>query len=94
MGLAPIGCAPHYLWQYGSQNGECIDQINDMAVEFNFLMRYMVEKLAHELPNSNIIFCDVLEASMDILKNHHRYGITLSSLITNNHNSSLVGFSL
>ena len=73
-GLAPIGCAPHYLWQYGSENGECVEQINDMAIAFNFLMRYMVAKLAAELSDANIIFCDVFEVSMDILKNHERYG--------------------
>ncbi|KAI9108322.1 hypothetical protein K1719_020513 [Acacia pycnantha] len=74
MGLAPIGCAPHYLWQYNSENGECIEQINDMVMEFNFLMRYMVERLTKELADFNIIFCDVLQGSMDILKNHEHYG--------------------
>lgn len=76
-GLAPIGCAPHYMWQYDSQNGECIEQINDMAIEFNFLMRYMVENLNKELSDANIIFCDTFEGSMDILKNHESYGNTL-----------------
>ncbi|KAL2347951.1 hypothetical protein Fmac_001951 [Flemingia macrophylla] len=78
-GLAPIGCAPHYLSQYGSQNGECVEQINDMAVEFNFLTRYMVQNLDAELPDANIIFCDVFEGSMDILKNHERYGFNVTS---------------
>lgn len=48
-----------------------------LAVEFNFLTRYMVENLAEELPGANIIFCDVLEGSMDILKNHERYGTSI-----------------
>lgn len=74
MGLAPIGCAPHYLWQYRSENGECIESINDMVREFNFLMRYMIEELGEELPDSNIIFCDMFEGSMDIIKNHENYG--------------------
>ncbi|CAI8589329.1 unnamed protein product [Vicia faba] len=78
-GLAPIGCAPRYMWEYGIQNGECVEPINDMAVEFNFLMRYIVEKLAEELPSANIIFCDVYEGSMDILKNHDSYGFTITS---------------
>ncbi|KAK7366670.1 hypothetical protein VNO80_08666 [Phaseolus coccineus] len=78
-GLAPIGCAPHYLWQYGNEDGECVEQINDMAVEFNFLTRYMVENLAAELPDANIIFCDVFEGSMDILKNHERYGFNVTT---------------
>ncbi|KAF7828128.1 GDSL esterase/lipase [Senna tora] len=79
MGLAPIGCAPHYLWEYGSENGECIEQINDMVMEFNFLMRYMVERLSEELADFSIIFCDVLESSMDILKNHERYGFNVTT---------------
>lgn len=78
MGLAPIGCAPHYLWEYGSENGECVEQINDMVMEFNFLMRYNVERLAEELADFSIIFCDVSEGSMDILKNHERYGTRTS----------------
>ncbi|PNX57787.1 GDSL esterase/lipase, partial [Trifolium pratense] len=60
MGLAPIGCAPRYMWEYGTENGDCVEPINDMSIEFNFLMRYVVEKLAEELPDANIIFCDAL----------------------------------
>ncbi|RVW43158.1 GDSL esterase/lipase 7 [Vitis vinifera] len=61
MGLAPIGCSPYYLWLYGSQNGECVKEINDMIMEFNFVMRYMLEELGEELHDANIIFCDVFE---------------------------------
>ncbi|CAN0840945.1 GDSL esterase/lipase At1g71691 [Linum grandiflorum] len=76
MGMPPIGCAPHYLWKYNSNNGECVKEINDMIMEFNFLMRYMVEQLYYELPDAKIIFCDVYESSMDIIKNHEHYGFT------------------
>ncbi|MED6206211.1 hypothetical protein PIB30_024659 [Stylosanthes scabra] len=78
-GLAPIGCAPQYLWQYGSENGECVEQINDMATEFNFLMRHMVTKLSAELSDASIIFCDVFAGSMDILKNHESYGFNVTN---------------
>ena len=81
MGLPPIGCAPHYLWQHRSPNGECVDEINDMVMELNFAMRYMIEELSRKLRHSRIIFCDVFEGSMDILKNHQRYGETISFLI-------------
>lgn len=74
MGLAPLGCAPYYLWLYESENGECVETINDMIVEFNFAMRYMVEELNHELVGANVIFCDAFEGSMDIMKNSDRYG--------------------
>ncbi|XP_062146597.1 GDSL esterase/lipase 7 [Alnus glutinosa] len=79
MGLAPIGCSPHYLWQYSSKNGECIDSINNVVREFNFLMRFMIEELGEELPDSNIIFCDVFEGSMDIIKNHRLYGFNVTT---------------
>ncbi|KAI4326812.1 hypothetical protein L6164_019342 [Bauhinia variegata] len=78
-GLAPIGCAPNYLWLYGSENGECVEQINDMVREFNFVMRYMIKKLAEEHSDLNITFCDVFEGSMDILKNHERYGFNVTT---------------
>ncbi|KAG4972860.1 hypothetical protein JHK82_029796 [Glycine max] len=39
----------------------------------------MVENLVEELPGANIIFCDVLEGSMDILKYHERYGFSITS---------------
>ncbi|OMO79772.1 Lipase, GDSL [Corchorus capsularis] len=79
MGLPPIGCAPHYLWRFKSNNGECIEQINDMIMEFNFVMRYMIEELIHQLPDARIIFCDVFEGSMDILQNHERYGFNVTA---------------
>ena len=74
MGLAPIGCTPHYLWQYGSENGECVDEINNVVIEFNYAMKYMVYELNHELPGAMITFCDAFEGSMDILTNRQRYG--------------------
>ncbi|KAJ4711874.1 GDSL esterase/lipase [Melia azedarach] len=79
MGMAPIGCAPHYLWKYNSENGECVEDINDMIMEFNFVMKYMVDELRQELPDANIIFCDMYQGSMDIIKNHERYGFNATT---------------
>ncbi|XP_076950635.1 GDSL esterase/lipase At5g08460-like [Bidens hawaiensis] len=78
MGLAPIGCAPYYLWQYNSQNGECVKPINNMIMEFNFVMRYTVGELNKELVDANIIFCDAYVGSMDILKNKEQYGFSFT----------------
>ncbi|KAA8520961.1 hypothetical protein F0562_011634 [Nyssa sinensis] len=79
MGLAPIGCAPYYLSLYQSENGECVQMINDMILEFNFVMRYTVEELSKDLVDANIIFCDVLQGSMDIIKNHEQYGFNITT---------------
>ncbi|KAB2620755.1 GDSL esterase/lipase [Pyrus ussuriensis x Pyrus communis] len=74
IGLALIGCAPHYLSQYRVKDGQCIKEINNMVMEFNFVMRYMIEELREELPVTNIIFYNMFEGSMDIIKNFARYG--------------------
>ncbi|XAR55146.1 Triacylglycerol lipase [Bertholletia excelsa] len=79
MGPAPIGCAPYYLWRYKSENGECVQIINNMILEFNFVARFMVEELTKELVGANIIYCDVFEASMDIIKNNARYGFNVTT---------------
>lgn len=81
MGLAPIGCAPHYLSQYRMKDGQCVEEINDTVMEFNFVMRYMIEELREELPDSNIIFCDVFEGSMDIIKNSEHHGERFSKFL-------------
>ncbi|KAJ6705411.1 hypothetical protein OIU79_010167 [Salix purpurea] len=74
MGLPPIGCAPYYLWRYNSENGDCIEEINDIILEYNFVMRYMIGELGLQLPDAKITFCDMYEGSMDIIKNHELYG--------------------
>ncbi|KAL6979446.1 hypothetical protein U1Q18_021109 [Sarracenia purpurea var. burkii] len=79
MGLAPIGCAPYYLWRYQSKNGECVQMINDMILEFNFVVRYMVEELSQELIDADIIFCDAFQASIDIITNHDHYGFNVTT---------------
>ncbi|CAN4127236.1 unnamed protein product [Withania somnifera] len=78
MGLAPIGCAPYYLWLYSSKNGECVKTINDMILEFNFAVRYMVSELNEELVDATVIFCDAFEGSMDIIQNHDLYGFNVT----------------
>ncbi|XP_021757679.1 GDSL esterase/lipase At5g08460-like [Chenopodium quinoa] len=79
MGIAPMGCAPHYLWRYRSKNGECIQEINNMIMEFNFVMRYMIQELNKELSDSKIIFCDMYEGAMDIIQNHEHYGLQVTT---------------
>ncbi|KAL5996879.1 hypothetical protein ACLOJK_007802 [Asimina triloba] len=74
MGLAPLGCTPHYLWEYNSKGGLCVSEINDMEIAFNFAMREMVDELHRELPDAKITFCDVFEGAMDILQNCQHYG--------------------
>ncbi|KAK4844487.1 hypothetical protein QYF36_020846 [Acer negundo] len=79
MGLPPIGCAPHYLWKYNRGDGECVEEINDMIMEFNYVMRYTVYELREDFPDLNIIFCDMYEGSMDLIKNYELYGFNVTT---------------
>ncbi|XP_070040399.1 GDSL esterase/lipase At5g08460-like [Nicotiana tomentosiformis] len=78
MELAPIGCAPYNLWLYHSKNGQCVKTINDMILEFNFVVRYIVAELNEELVGATVIFCDAFEGSIDIIQNHDRYGFSVT----------------
>ncbi|PWA79004.1 Aldehyde dehydrogenase, conserved site-containing protein [Artemisia annua] len=80
MGLDPIGCAPYYLCQYNSNNGECVNTINNMIMEFNFEMKFAIEKLNKELRDANVIFCDAYLGSMDIMKNFTNMAVIASSV--------------
>jgi hypothetical protein len=73
MGLPPVGYAPHFLWEYGSQNGECIEYINNIVIEFNYALRYMSSEFICQHPDSMISYCDTFEGYMDILENRDRY---------------------
>ncbi|RLN10013.1 uncharacterized protein C2845_PM11G17450 [Panicum miliaceum] len=59
MGLPPVGCAPHFLEEYGSQSGECIDYINNVVIEFNYALRHMSNEFISQHPDSMISYCFV-----------------------------------
>ncbi|WVZ96903.1 hypothetical protein U9M48_042483 [Paspalum notatum var. saurae] len=79
MGLPPVGCAPHFLEEYGSQTGECIDYINNVVIEFNYALRYMSSEFVRQHPGSMISYCDTFEGSVDILNNRERYGFVTTT---------------
>ncbi|XP_011022750.1 PREDICTED: GDSL esterase/lipase At1g71691 [Populus euphratica] len=48
-------------------------------IEYNFVMRYMIEELGLKLPDAKITFCGMYEGSMDIIKNHELYGFNVTA---------------
>uniref|UniRef100_A0A452Z4R8 GDSL esterase/lipase n=1 Tax=Aegilops tauschii subsp. strangulata TaxID=200361 RepID=A0A452Z4R8_AEGTS len=79
MGPPPVGCAPHFLSDYGSLNGECIDYINNVVIEFNYGLRYMSREFIRQYPDPVISYCDTFEGSVDILENRVRYAVKWSA---------------
>ena len=62
MGLAPIGCAPHYLWE--SNSARCVDEVNKLILGFNLALKYAVLELNRKLPDALFIFCDAFEGHL------------------------------
>ncbi|CAD6247284.1 unnamed protein product [Miscanthus lutarioriparius] len=79
MDLPPVGCAPHFLEEYSSQTGECIDYINNVVIEFNYALRHMSSEFISQHPDSMISYCDTFEGSVDILNNREHYGFVITT---------------
>ena len=68
IGLVPIHCAPLYLWQHRSENGACIEEINNTIIQLDTLTWDTSSKsstwrcpiLVHwTLKNTNMILQDI-----------------------------------
>ncbi|KAM7522718.1 hypothetical protein LguiA_012620 [Lonicera macranthoides] len=80
MGILPLGCAPRMLWEKFNSTvgyrdlGGCADEINGMVLEYNGMLENGIVQLNAELPDAQIIFCDVYEAIMEIIIDPIAYG--------------------
>ncbi|XP_026412814.1 GDSL esterase/lipase 7-like [Papaver somniferum] len=52
----------------------CMEDVNDLVLEYNALLSERLLDLNFELPDAHIIFCDVYQAMMDIISFPRRYG--------------------
>ncbi|XP_031474181.1 uncharacterized protein LOC116246443 [Nymphaea colorata] len=80
-GIPPLGCTPRLLWErYNSSGGissslmegACVDDVNKQVLEFNVLLSSEIAKLQDELPGSKILFCDVYQGIMNIIREPRR----------------------
>ncbi|KAF8395556.1 hypothetical protein HHK36_019504 [Tetracentron sinense] len=79
MGIGPLGCAPRTLWEsYNSTaaagGGDCVDDINEHVIKYNTMLSRDLMDLNLELPDAQIIFCDLYKGMMEIISNPFRYG--------------------
>lgn len=80
MGILPLGCTPRIVFDwYNSTAGEegsgCVDEINELVVEYNTILEGHIVKLNSEFPDARIIFCDVYQGIMEIMSNPQHYGM-------------------
>lgn len=88
VGVLPLGCTPRMVWRwYNSTGGDdgdgkgCVDGINQLVLDYNNLLERRVAELNMELPDAQIIFCDVYQGFMDIISNPTFYGTNIYSFL-------------
>ena len=89
LGIIPLGCTPRVTWESnhtssaGDYNGNvCVEQVNELVLEYNRLLDEHMTKLNTEFPDANVVFCDVYYGMMEIINKPWLYGMLFSNLIT------------
>ncbi|KAK9280593.1 hypothetical protein L1049_014287 [Liquidambar formosana] len=81
MGVLPLGCAPRTVWEWRNSTAgddvgrvDCVGEINELIVAYNTMLEEHVVELKTELPDAQIVFCDVYQGIMEIINNPKHYG--------------------
>ncbi|PRQ56260.1 putative triacylglycerol lipase [Rosa chinensis] len=86
MGILPLGCTPRVLLnQYNSTahpNEDddddvprgCVEEINAQVLEYNRELNEQISELHAELPDAQLLFCDVYQGLATIINNPEQYG--------------------
>lgn len=73
--MGPIGCAPSVL-SSESQAGECVQEANNYAINFNAALKPMLRSLQAELPNSVFLYANAFDVVKALVDNPLQYGFT------------------
>jgi hypothetical protein len=72
-GLAPLGCIPSQ--RVLSDTGkDCLEEVNEYAVEFNAATAELVEGLNAKLPGARMVLTDTYSIVMDLIDHPYKYG--------------------
>ncbi|KAF3327260.1 GDSL esterase/lipase [Carex littledalei] len=78
IGLGPIGCAPHVMLHRSRSSGldrrNCVVDVNDLVEGYNAILETRLQNLRNDLPNAQILFCDVYKGILEIISNPKIYG--------------------
>ncbi|KAL1197744.1 GDSL esterase/lipase [Cardamine amara subsp. amara] len=73
----PVGCVPAQRTLFGGFERECFEDLNNMALYFNSKLSSSLDALNKKLPGK-IIFIDVYETLLDIIKKPTKYGFEVA----------------
>lgn len=72
-GLGPLGCIPSQRVRTGT--GECLEQANQYALEFNSRVKKLLVALNAKLPGAQMALADSYDIVLDLINNPQRYGM-------------------
>ncbi|KAK3445870.1 GDSL esterase/lipase At2g04570 [Eucalyptus grandis] len=79
-GLPPMGCLPLERTTNVMEQNQCVDNYNDVALEFNGKLKGMVGRLSSELKGINLVFSNPYYITMHILRRPASYGFESTSV--------------
>ncbi|EOY33147.1 hypothetical protein QUC31_019092 [Theobroma cacao] len=82
MGILPLGCTPSFLLEWyvptaGGNNNDgtgCVEEINERVLQYNIMLEEEIIRLNEELPDAQIVFCDLYQGVKKIITHPQFYG--------------------
>ncbi|CAK7329200.1 unnamed protein product [Dovyalis caffra] len=73
-GVLPLGCTPRVVWEWYNSTAirdekGCVEEINELVLQYNTMLNERIVELNVELPDAQIIFCDVYQGMMEVITN-------------------------
>ncbi|KAJ3679111.1 hypothetical protein LUZ60_017122 [Juncus effusus] len=74
VGIPPMGCLPFERSKSLLSLGECNEEYNKVAFDFNVKLKGMIGRLNKELVNVSIVYGDIYGILMEVMQNYTSYG--------------------
>ncbi|KAJ6671721.1 hypothetical protein OIU85_015464 [Salix viminalis] len=80
-GILPLGCAPRVVWEWYNSTAThdgmgCVEEINELVLQYNTVLNEHIVELKEELPDAQIVFCDVYQGMMEVITNPALFGFS------------------
>ncbi|KAB5541770.1 hypothetical protein DKX38_014744 [Salix brachista] len=80
-GILPLGCTPRVVWEWYNSTAThdgmgCVEEINELVLQYNTLLNEHIVELNEELPDAQIIFCDVYQGMMEVITKPALFGFS------------------
>ncbi|KAM7274906.1 hypothetical protein ACFE04_016772 [Oxalis oulophora] len=79
-GLPPMGCMPLERTTNAMSGYNCVDNYNNVALEFNEKSESLTKKLNEELPGLNLVFSNPYDPLMEIITKPSAYGFEVAGV--------------